>query len=165
MMSVHSSASRASAIDVEPRTSQKSIVTTRRSPEGSRDTPSRAPHSLQNLALETFMEPQAGHAGMARTIATTASAWDPSRATLSHRDDGVRQPRGGVARFPSGHPSAFRAQEQAPADPLVAALPPVQGPLPRARQAAARRSGLHAVGEEPEDLRPLLQGDPDPRQG
>jgi hypothetical protein len=68
MTSVHSSASSVSAIAVDPRTSQNSIVTTRRSPERSRSSAAsgsrRAPHELQNLAASGLEEPHAGHASM-----------------------------------------------------------------------------------------------------
>src|ERR671910_2680265 len=65
--SVHSSGSRSSAIEVEPRTSQKSIVTTRRSPVAAPGSapPSLAPHALQNLAPGGLLAPQTGHPVMA----------------------------------------------------------------------------------------------------
>ncbi len=71
--SVQSSGSSSSAIAVDPRTSQNSIVTTRRSPEPVPDaagSPKRSPQALQNLAPSGLSAPQAPHRVMVRTIAS-----------------------------------------------------------------------------------------------
>src|SRR5918995_1189509 len=88
--SVHSSGSRSSAIEVAPRTSQKSIVTTRRSPVAAPGSapPSRAPHALQNLAPGGLLAPQTGHPVM-------AERYPPVEWTGSDAED---LPRGEMTR-------------------------------------------------------------------
>ena len=77
--SVQSSGSSSSAIAVDPRTSQNSIVTTRRSPDGvpvlapgsdAGAASRRSPQALQNLAPSGLSAPQAPQRVMVRTIAS-----------------------------------------------------------------------------------------------
>src|SRR5918996_5680783 len=102
--SVHSSGSRSSAIDVDPRTSQKSIVTTRRSPVAAPGSapPSRAPHALQNLAPGGLLAPQTGHPVM-------AERYLPVERTGSVAEDLPRgeMTRGRVFRLELGEAEVF----------------------------------------------------------
>ena len=114
MTSVQSSASSSSAIAVDPRTSQNSIVTTRRSPDcvpagGGRGS-ERSPQALQNLAPSGLSAPQAAQRVMVRTI--TVRGW-PARTPPCHAAPAVaRSPEplvssSGAPGGPRGtHPAA-----------------------------------------------------------
>ena len=102
MTSVQSSGSSSSAIAVEPRTSQKSIVTTRRSPDPAAmgpapETLSRSPQALQNLAPSGLSAPHAPQRVMGRTITPhPASISGASRiTTLDGKVSLVGRPRVG----------------------------------------------------------------------
>src|SRR5215218_1434901 len=79
-------------------------------------------------------------------------------SSLPRRDGSRHDAGGGVGRLPGGDPPAPARQEPSPADPLEPQVQALSGPVRRPRPLRAATVRFHPVGEEPQDLRALLQG-------
>src|SRR5256885_11466269 len=70
-----------------------------------------------------------------------------------------------MARPPERNASTPAGQEPSALDPVGTAMQALQGSVRLAGEAGPSEIRVRAVGEEPEDLRALLQGIRDARQG
>src|SRR5438093_3529410 len=79
------------------------------------------------------------------------------RAVPSHDAERVRVAPGGMARPPEWNASTPRAREPAPLHPLAPAMQALSGTVRQARLLPPQAVWVHAVGQEPEDVRALLR--------